>query len=420
MHQLLKAKVNLRFLVNPFFLYCIAFSVAIMFYLLGWSRIFPPLSPNLILFFALTFIVFIPAGIFLNKRGQGIVNQIPFISYIAEIVFGSILLLGLLNVLYMGYLPVADHSHDYRDFGMPVIDPLFNTLSIFFSVFMIHSFLDSRKKRYLLYFAIIAIVQILLYRRSTIIWIFTSSSFLYIFFKKKVSVVLLLVVFILIPFLSYCFGMFGIARGNLSRAFVLDELGASERFKNTGLSYNHYMTYLYISSPLANLQKNIDERNPNLNNGDFKSFLFYCLIPKSVTLRLEKPLHMTGPDNFHISPNRLEKPPHMTGPECSLISPNLTVGSFYMVAFFTLGWKGMIIIFLSLIVFILICLYVVKKCSSFGMEVYAILSTFVSLLIFSNFMNRLEVILMLVIYPVIFHFIFKRNIRSPESEISKA
>lgn len=418
MLQLFKAKVNLRFLVNPFFLYCIAFSVAIVVYLFGWSRIFPSLSPNLILFLGLTFMVFIPAGIYLNRRGPGIKNQIPFVSNITEIVFGSILFLGFLDVIYMGYLPIADHSHDYRDFGIPVIDPLFNTLSIFFSVFMIHSFLVSGKKRYLLYFAILMIVQLLLYRRSTITWIFTSSSFLYILFKKKISLLLLLAVLILIPFLSYCFGMYGIARGNLSKTYVLDDLGASERFKNTGLSCNHYMTYLYISSPLANLQKNIDERNPNLNNGDLKYFLFYCLIPKSVTLRLEKPLHMTGPDNFHITPDRFERPLNTTGQECSLISPNLIVGSFYMVAFFILGWKGMIIMFLSLIVFILICLYVVKKFSSFGMEVYAILSTFVSLLVFSNFMNRLEVILMLVIYPVIFHFIYKRNIRSPEPEIN--
>jgi hypothetical protein len=184
--------------------------------------------------------------------------------------------------------------------------------------------------------------------------------------------------------------MYGNARSNLSRTFVLDDLGASERFKNTGLSYNHYITYLYLSSPLANLQENIDERNPNLNKDDFKSFLFYCLVPESVTLRLEKNMHITKP-------------------ECYLISPNLIVGSFYMVAFFLLGWKGMIIMFFSLIVFILLSLYVIKKCSSFAMEVYAILSAFVSLLIFSNFMNRLDVLLMLIIYPVIFHFILTKS-----------
>ena len=390
MLQLLKTKINLRFLVNPFFLYCLAFSVAIVVYLFGWSKIFPPLSANLILFFALTFILVIMAGIYLNKKGPNIMNHLPFISFFTEIVFCSILFLGLLNVLYMGYLPIADRSHDYREFGMPVIDPLFNTLSIFFSVFMIHSFLDTRGKKYLLYFLIIVILQIILFRRSTIIWIFTSSAFLYVLFKKKINLLLLVAAIILIPFFSYCFGMYGNERSNLSKTFVLDDLGASERFKNTGLSYNHYMTYLYLSSPLANLQKNIDERTVDLNKDDFKSFLFYCLIPESITLRLEKPLHMTKP-------------------ECNLISTNLIVGSIYMVAYFVLGWKGMIIMFIYLILFIMLCLFVIKKCRSFSMEVYSILSAFVCLLIFTNFMNRLDILMILFIYPVIFHFILTKS-----------
>jgi hypothetical protein len=37
------------------------------------------------------------------------------------------------------------------------------------------------------------------------------------------------------------------------------------------------------------------------------------------------------------------------------------------------------------------------------------LSTTITLLIFSNFLNRLDVILMLFVYPVLFHFIFKKS-----------
>ena len=47
----------------------------------------------------------------------------------------------------MGYLPVLDRSHDYREFGMPVIDPVFNSLSIFFSVFFFQSYLGGKKEK---------------------------------------------------------------------------------------------------------------------------------------------------------------------------------------------------------------------------------------------------------------------------------
>ena len=145
---LFKTKVNLGFLVNPFYLYCIAFSLAIIVYLFGWSKIFPALSAGLILFLVATFILFIFAGYRLGLIMPRFFSKHSFNPYLNDIIFWLIIVLCLVNVLYMGYLPVLDRSHDYREFGMPVIDPVFNSLSIFFSVFLFRSFLDTRKKRF--------------------------------------------------------------------------------------------------------------------------------------------------------------------------------------------------------------------------------------------------------------------------------
>jgi hypothetical protein len=174
----------------------------------------------------------------------------------------------------------------------------------------------------------------------------------------------------------------------------MNELGASNSFKKTGLSHNHYMTYLYVSSPLANLQENINKRKENFNEEDFKDLFFYCLVPGSFTSRLEKTLHLSSP-------------------ECYLISPELIVGTFYMVGYFTLGWVGMIVMFLYLFVIILLCLFVIRKWNNFGLVTFSILSATVSLLIFSNFLNRLDVLIMLFVYPVLFHFIFTWKAKSP-------
>ena len=389
MSEWLKKKVDLSSVINPFYLYCIAFSFSLLLYLMGWSRLFPSLSVGLVLFLAITFIIFIISGkVFVRKSTLSLIFK-PLNGNLTDILFCIIIALGVVNILYMGYIPVLDRSHDYRDFGMPVTDPLFNSLSIFFSVLLFRSFLDTRKKRFLVYFILILILQLIIFRRSSVVWILASSLILLLLYRKKISLWLIIAVIITLPFFSYCFGLYGNFRSKLSDTFIMKDLGASNAFMNSGFSYNHYMTYLYVSSPLANLQQNVDHRKNGYSGKNFKEFLFYSIIPVSFTLRLEKPLNMFPP-------------------ECFLISPNLIAGSFYMISFYTLGWIGMFIMAFYLIFFILFALFIVRKWKTFGLETYTLLSVTVSLLIFSNFLNRLDVILMIFVYPILFDYIYTR------------
>lgn len=390
MSGLLKQRVSLAFLINPFYLYCVSFSLAIFLYLWRWSRIYPELSAGLLLFFAITFSLFGFAGHIFRKKYKIIFNDSRSCRYLNDVIFGLIIFLGIINVISMGYLPVLAQTHDYREFGVPVIDPLFNTLCIFFSVFFFHSFLESRNKKFVIYIFIILLIQIVLYRRSTIVWILTSTSFLYLVYKRNLNLLIILAAFISLPFISYFFGLYGNTRSHLTKTLIMNDLGASDVFKNTNLSANHYMTYLYISSPLANLQKNINESTGFLNNKDMKDFFFYSLIPESVTLRLEQPLNLRPP-------------------VCNLIVPHLIAGSFFMISFFTLGWFGMIFMMVLLVTFIVLCLAITKKWDKFNLTTYSLLATTVSLLIFSNFLNRLDVIVMLFVYPVLFHLIYNRS-----------
>lgn len=392
MFGLLKTKINIGFIVNPFYLYCISFSFAIFVFLWGWCGIFPKLSAGILFFFLITFLIFIYTGYQFGKKNSHVVYYPKIKPLLNDVVFSLIIILGLVNVIYMGYLPILDRSHNYREFGMPVIDPVFNTLSIFFSVFFFQSFIEQKEKRFLIYAFLIILIHILLFRRSSVIWIITSSLFLLVMYKKRISLLFIAVAIICVPFLSYGFGAYGNVRSKLSKSFVMNELGASEKFRNSNISHNHYMTYLYVSSPLANLQGNIDTSDGAIKKMDFKNFFFYCLMPESITLRLEKPLKLSQPI-------------------CYLITPELIAGSFLMVAFFTLGWAGMIFMFLYLSVFIIACLILISKMNTFRSVTISLLATTVSLLIFSNFLNRMDVILMLFVYPVLLHYIFKEKSR---------
>jgi hypothetical protein len=168
----------------------------------------------------------------------------------------------------------------------------------------------------------------------------------------------------------------------------MNELAPTEHFKNSGMSANHYLTYLYFSSPLANLQSTIEHGNGFTNGGGLKKFALYCIMPQSLTIRMENPLKLSAPDY-------------------SLVHPHLIVGSFLLLSYSTFGWLGMILMFLFLIFYIIACRVVIKRWDTFRITTYSILVTAVSLLTFSNFLNRLDVILTLFVYPVIFHYVFK-------------
>lgn len=381
-----RSKINISFLANPFYVYPFAFILAFVTYFLGWCNLYPKLSANLIIFLIISFLPFLFLGYNFEKKKFSIIVY-PAISFLLnDIVFFIIIILGATDIAIMGYLPILDKSHNYKEFGAPVIDVLFNTLSIFFSIVFLQSFLCERKKRFLAYILIILAVQILLYRRATLVWIIISGIFFIVLNKKKISIGLLILGIIMLPLFSYTFGLLGNKRSNLSQSDVINNLGASNKFKNLGISHNHYMTYLYLSSPVANLQINIKPEDRFFNNGDFVNFVFYCLVPQSITMRLEKGLNLSPPGH-------------------SLITPGLIVGSCFMMSYCLMGWFGMIVMVIFILFIIWLCLKIVCKWNTFYLATISILSTTISFLIFDNMLNRLDMILMLFIYPAFWHFV---------------
>ena len=287
----------------------------------------------------------------------------------------------------------------YREYGVSILDPIYYSLSVFISVYYLLSYFKKGKVKFLIYLIVIILFQILLYRRYTLVWIFFSSLFLFIFIKQKIPAYLIIFGLVLLVLSSLLFGFFGNKRSNFDKDYILNEFGANSKFNELNISYHHFLTYLYISSPLANLQKNIDIRNDSISHNDIKSFAFYSIIPSSLTTRIEEYLK--------ISP-----------PECNLISPNLLVGSYYMIGYYLLGWFGMIILTLFLLVCLSVSILLVPGSSPFFPISLCLASTAAVLMIFDNFLIRSDVILMLFIYPLVSHLVFIR-MKNHERESSK-
>jgi hypothetical protein len=393
----LRSKANLSFLANPFFIYCLAFLLAILTYTWGWSDLYPKLSLTLILFLIFSFVPFGIAGYIFERKKMSGSSDKKISASLIDIVFYLIITLGILDVLLTGYIPVLDMSHNYREFGAPVIDVLFNTLSIFFSIVFLQAFLLDKKRRFLIYLIAILIIQIILFRRSALVWIITSSLFCLFLLYRRIPLSFIIITILLIPLVASAFGFMGIKRSKLTNTQIVNELGASQVFLNSGLSHNFYLAYLYISSPLANLQKNISTKDKFLNKDGLEDFFFYCILPQSFTSRLERPLGLDPP-------------------VYNLITPQLIVGSCFMLSYCTLGWSGMILMLLFIAVSIILSLLIAHKWDTFFFPAVAVLSTAVMILIFDNILIRLDVLLMLFCYPALFHFfnsyLLKKNVRS--------
>jgi hypothetical protein len=390
MSKIFKYEVNISFLENPFFLYCFGFLLALFLYSWNWSSIYPSISLSLIAFLIFSFIPMILAGLFLEYKKSAF-RSVPIVPILVnDLVFFLIVLLGLFNVILMGYIPFFERTRDYREFGIPVLDVFFNTFCIFFSLEFLQSFLIQKRKRLLIYFFLIVLIQIFLFRRSTIVWILVSSFFILVQYKKKLPVLILAILLFSIPLFSFGFGLFGNYRSDISRKDSFTELGASQQFENTKLNHAHYLSYLYISSPLANLQKNVESDRGPVKRKDYKNFFFYSISPSSLTLRVENKIGLELPEPL-------------------LISSNLIVGTCFLSSYLTMGWTGMIIMVIYIFVFVALTLLCFRKWNSFSVIGLSLLSTTALLLIFDNFLNRLDVILVVFIYPILFHFISCRK-----------
>lgn len=139
MRLLLKSTLNISSLVNPFYLFCISFSFTFFVYLWRWSNIYPKLSFGLMLFFVLAFLIFGIAGYVSGKKYFPDFANFHYSKNFNDIILWVIIFFAIVSVIFMGYIPLFDRSHNYRDFGLPIINPLFNSLSIFFPSFFFNN-----------------------------------------------------------------------------------------------------------------------------------------------------------------------------------------------------------------------------------------------------------------------------------------
>lgn len=374
-----------KILFNPNFIYIFSFIVPFVFYSFEWSTLYPTLRLNLFLFYIFTFLVCLVLGLIINFTKPFKYKAINESKANVTILVGMYILYGV-EVIYSRKLPLLglltgtfDYSEDL--FGIPVIHTFLVSFNTFYGVYLFHQYISTGKKKLLWLFIISNVPFILLVYRSSILSILVGALIVYLLEKKNISIKMISKTIIGVLFIFFMFGFLGNLRsGQGDPTYIPRSSGATEKFLNSSIPKEFYWSYLYIASPVANLQNNINYiKKPQ---GSYKDLLLNEFLPGFFT-------------KFFIKEDQKE---------FNQINPFLNVGTIYVYSFSYLRWQGMILLFFYFIMIANLYYLLIQKSDTFKVTGMAILF---NIIIFANFHNTISYSASSIqlLYPVVFSMI---------------
>lgn len=387
-------------MVNPYFCYCLTFTIALMLYSIGWSNLYPNLSATLVAFLIITIIAQTLAGFRFARK-----HTPTFASFGVRMAKGPWIITAFLYVLWIvefahgGGVPLIkillNEPFDYKLFGIPTLHVLLVTFSSFYTVFLFHHYLSHRSLQILFLFAVNLLAAVLIYNRGMLLFNISAAAVLFMMYLRRPSRKLMLWFIPFVLLLCLLFGVMGTLRvsheAHTSYADdnFLQTAGASEQFLKSWVPSEFFWVYLYATSPLANLEANASLNDPLPTSiaavaGWINNEILFDFISKRInaytgeTRAIQKRIH--GPFN---------------------------ASTVYSGSYSYLGWTGMIMMALFVIVLPLLFVAIMPRTSPFFLTGYALLCSLYVFMIFENTIRFTGLSFQLV-YPVLFTFALRK------------
>jgi hypothetical protein len=373
-------------LTNPNFIYIATFITPFLVYTLEWSTIYPELTPQLFLFYLLTFAIAFFIGVLVDRLPPFSYKKIPAFKYNSPVILG-LYVAYTVDCLYTGYLPLLAFSRgeiSYGgsiNYGIPTFHVILVTFSLFFALHLFHQFLSTRKLSLFVFYLSMFVPFIFLLQRSAIMYVIIASVFIFFISSSRMTFrrIAGLAVFMLAAI--YMFGYLGnIRSANGDSTFIPKSSGVKEEFLESWVPNEFYWGYLYIASPVANLQNNINiEQDVEPNYGEF--FIFE-MTPDFLQKVLAEKLSLSKRE-FHQ------------------INSFLNVGTIYARPFSYLSWWGMLIIFAYLLLLMNLYYIIIKQSHMYGVTGIGMMFAVIAI---ANFENSIwfSAYSFPLIYPVLF------------------
>lgn len=366
-----------KYIINPYILYSIVWMFTLSIYSLGWTSIYPILSVDLIAFICITSLLSFLWGIYKIKTNSfSIVTIYPGKKYYMKLLVVSKVTIIFLFIEFVifGSIPLINYilgnasMSDYADFGIPVVHVLVMTSYEFIQIFCFHCYLKCKdktiKKKFIELYLFNMLVLFLVMNRGILMYTIFGSILIFFMVKKHI-LRYFIKLFMFVFFVFWGFGVIGNLRSGSNieegKEVILELGGATNKFRDSYIPNELFWPYLYMTSPLSNVQYNIETKEVNFNENDLLSFFVNDCLPQTISKRLEMP-YKNG----------------------KLINDSLNVGSVYMRPYVNLGWIGMILIYIFMFIFIEINTRLISPKSPLYPSLLSIIDLIVIFNIFDN------------------------------------
>lgn len=379
-----------NFIVNPFFYYSFSFVLVLFLYTLKWSDLYPSFSLSLSFFIFSTlifsiFMMFLFNTIIIKKRKITIrpVEKKKVIYLLFFLIFSLIL-----EFLYHGLVPlflvVKGIDYDYTEFGIPVFHVFLLSYVTLLGTLYFYRFLIFKKKYYLLIFFFSLIFSLLIVNRGTLIFIIVSAMISYSSINLNISKVLkILATFFVVIFIFGLLGNLRMASSGYKDEDAIIKIGqASDSYLKTNLPPETFWAYLYMTSPYANLENEVKQREFS-NVYSWGIFLNYEILPDFISKRTD----------FENS-------------KSNLLTDELNVRTMYGGPINKMGFLGGVIIYFWYVFSIFLTTRLVK--SEFFIPTVISLSTLSCFLVFDNVLKFSGFVFQFFILICFSHFKFKQ------------
>lgn len=334
---------------SPALIYVLIWGFVLFLYSLKWSEILTPLNSKTVSFLILSaLIISFPTIIYqalkvvitATKNTKEIVrtanqyNIHPEQKKKLRILFKGWAFFSLLEIGIFKSIPLLSffgigQNYTYYEWGIPTLHGLLNAVFSVISNYIFYIYLKTKRVKYLFYFFGCLIWPILLVSRILFLSIFVEALFIFLFFVKIRATTFFksLVIFISIILV---FGIVGDIRSG-GDSSQINNLAKPTREYPQFLPSGFLWVYLYITSPISNINYNIE----TFRNFDFRPDVAFSNILPSI---IKSKIAIDSPNN-----------------DFQLVNEVLNVSTFHFNYLMSFGYYGALLFYLLYGILFLIC-----------------------------------------------------------------
>lgn len=368
--------------ITPNRILCVVFLISALLHELLWSDLYQHFS--LAMWFFIVSLVF--ANIYIDGKVKIIIDRsgsLPSFFVLSKRIDWVAILLIILFLLI-----------DYLLGKIPTITILLLTFSMFYSLCVFHNYVVSGQKTFLIgSFLLVFFIFVFSQNRIVIFSLVFSMMALYVNLRRPLWFSWRTFVFTFVAIVAvYLFGVLGnFIKGEeyADGTFILAIGEASAEFESKIGSSEFFWGYLYLTSPLANLDLNFTSFNVGFI--DINNILRWAIIDLAPDFISKHVLVEMGGDLR----------------EGLQINNALNVSTVFLNSYLYLGWFGVVSMIAVVVIFPFIYLYFLRD-SQFLFVGLSILSSVYALLVFDNVL-KFSAISFQLAYPFLFEFRKLRN-----------